>query len=340
MIKIDNVTKVYEQSRKVGFFKKVKDHKIAVNQLTMELHPGEIVGLLGLNGAGKTTTIKMLSTLLTPTSGTITIDGQPIEENRLSIQRKVNMIAGGERMLYWRLTGRENLHYFGRMYGLPEPVMKNRSQELLEEVGLIDAADLPVEKYSKGMKQRLQIARGLMNDPKYLFLDEPTLGLDAPIARHLRKMVKQLAERKGKGILLTSHYLQEVEDLCDRVYVINRGQLMLAGTPQEIVRHTSGDQILQIQVEHWHEELRGAMAVEMRLPMDAIVVDAQSDSVSGTRLTIRTDSTDQLVPRLLTWLGSRGLNVMSLSSEKPTLEDAIIRISEGVEHDERILANA
>ncbi|SEC28325.1 ABC transporter ATP-binding protein [Paenibacillus sp. GP183] len=340
MIKVDDVTKVYEQTRKIGWFKKVKENKVAVNRLTLDLHPGEIVGLLGLNGAGKTTTIKMLSTLLAPTSGTITIDGEDIEGNRRAIQSKINMIAGGERMLYWRLTGRENLHYFGRMYGLSEAVTMSRSEALLEEVGLSDAVDIPVEKYSKGMKQRLQIARGLMNDPKYLFLDEPTLGLDAPIARHLRKMVKELAVKKGKGILLTSHYLQEVEELCDRVYVINRGQLMLAGTTQDIVRQTSGDQIVQIQVERWREEIQSAMSLEMRLPMEAISVDPQSDDGSGTRLIIKTNSADLLVPRLLTWLVERGMNITGLSTEKPTLEDAIIRLSEGVEQDERILANA
>lgn len=154
----------------------------AVKSLSLDIAAGEIVGLLGLNGAGKTTTIRMLSTLLEPTSGSIEVDGMLLHKNRQAIQQKVNMIAGGERMLYWRLTGRENLEYFSKLYGMNSPQIAREAERLLEEVGLTQAADQPVEQYSKGMKQRLQIARGLINDPQYLFLDEPTLGLDAPIA--------------------------------------------------------------------------------------------------------------------------------------------------------------
>jgi ABC-2 type transport system ATP-binding protein len=339
MIIVEDVTKVYESSKKTGWFKKVKENKVAVNHLSLELHPGEIVGLLGLNGAGKTTMIKMLSTLLSPTSGTITIDGQDIEQNRRVIQSKINMIAGGERMLYWRLTGRENLHYFGRMYGLSEEVTMSRSEALLKEVGLSEAEDISVEKYSKGMKQRLQIARGLMNDPKYLFLDEPTLGLDAPIARHLRKMVKGLAVEQGKGILLTSHYLQEVEELCDRVYIINRGQLMLSGTPREVVSRTAGYQVIEFQLDRWQEELRSAMSSELGLSLEAIGVGTLADD-GGILVTVKTDSADHFMPRLLKWLVEQGMNVTGLKTEKPTLDDAIIRLSEGGVGDESILANA
>lgn len=151
-------------------------------------------------------------------------------------------------MLYWRLTGRENLQYFGKLYGLSASKIRVESDRLLTEVGLTEAADQPVEQYSKGMKQRLQIARGLINDPQYLFLDEPTLGLDAPIARQLRSTVRQLAKEQGKGILLTSHYLQEVEELCDRVYVLNRGELLLCDKPEAIVRQVAGSQTAHLDV--------------------------------------------------------------------------------------------
>ncbi|MCK9905902.1 ABC transporter ATP-binding protein, partial [Frankia sp. Cpl3] len=170
---------------------------------SFQMAPGKIVGLLGINGAGKTTTIKMCTTLLEPTSGSITVDGLDVVKQDRQIKAIVNMIAGGERMLYWRLTGRENLVYFGSLYGLSGSSLHARISQLLKQVGLEEAADTPVERYSKGMKQRLQIARGLINDPKYIFLDEPTLGLDAPIARHLRQYVKELAQQQGKSILLT-----------------------------------------------------------------------------------------------------------------------------------------
>ncbi|WP_020429348.1 ABC transporter ATP-binding protein, partial [Paenibacillus riograndensis] len=181
MIQMNEVTKIYETKNRLGLFRAETRTVTAVQSLTLSIAKGEIVGLLGLNGAGKTTTIRMLSTLLDPTSGSIEIDGMPMADNRRTVQQKVNMIAGGERMLYWRLTGRENLQYFGRLYGLNAAEIRSLSDLLLAEVGLTEAADQPVEQYSKGMKQRLQIARGLINDPEYLFLDEPTLGLDAPI---------------------------------------------------------------------------------------------------------------------------------------------------------------
>ncbi|MEM5597276.1 ABC transporter ATP-binding protein [Niallia circulans] len=145
------------------------------------------------------------------------------------------MIAGGERMLYWRLTGSENLRYFGKLYQLSGLELEKRIAYLLDQVGLKEAKDIPVELYSKGMKQRLQIARGLINDPKYLFLDEPTLGLDAPVAKQLRGLVKNLAKQEDKGILLTSHYLEEVEELCDRIYIIEKGSIILDGTPEKII---------------------------------------------------------------------------------------------------------
>jgi ABC-2 type transport system ATP-binding protein len=234
MIEAMNLGKVYTVKKKINFFRSEKQKVSAVKGLNLTIGEGEIVGLLGLNGAGKTTTIKMLSTLLNPSSGKITIDGLDAVKDAIKVKRLVNMIAGGERMLYWRLTGAQNLRYFGKLYGLSGGELEERIHDLMEEVGLTEASHTPVELYSKGMKQRLQIARGLINDPKYLFLDEPTLGLDAPVAKQLREMVKRLAKEQGKGILLTSHYLEEVEELCDRVYIIEKGSLILHDTPENI----------------------------------------------------------------------------------------------------------
>lgn len=137
--------------------------------------------------------------MLAPTSGTLSIDGIDALQQPEVIKRRINMIAGGERMLYWRLSARENLMYFGRLYGLRGSALKNQCDELIKKVGLAESADRPVERYSKGMKQRLQIARGLINDPDYLFLDEPTLGLDAPVARQLRGMARISQRRKIKA---------------------------------------------------------------------------------------------------------------------------------------------
>lgn len=234
MIKIDNITKIYEMKEGKNPFKRRKVEKTAVKQLNMQIEKGKIVGLLGVNGAGKTTTIKMISTLLEPTSGQITIDGEDVVENRMDIKKRVNMITGGERMIYWRLTGRENLMYFGKLYGIDKSVLKSRIDELVKLVGLDKSIDIPVERYSKGMKQRLQIARGMINDPDYLMLDEPTLGLDAPIAKEIRAYIRRLADEQGKGVLLTSHYIPEVEELCDYIYVLHEGQLLYEGTAKTL----------------------------------------------------------------------------------------------------------
>lgn len=240
MIQVNNLSKTYRNKEKTGFLTSKNIPLEAVKNLTMTIPKGSIVGLLGINGAGKTTTIKMLSTLLEPTSGEVLYDGIPLKKHEIQVKKKVNMIAGGERMIYWRLTARENLTYFGNLYGLHGKALKFRIDELLELTGLTEKANTPVEKYSKGMKQRLQIARGLINDPDYIFLDEPTLGLDVPIAKEMRHFFDTLAHTQNKGIVLTTHYMQEVEELCDYIYILNNGELIKEGTPSEIVAlHTA-----------------------------------------------------------------------------------------------------
>ncbi|MEI2396317.1 ABC transporter ATP-binding protein [Paenibacillus phytohabitans] len=336
MIRMNEVTKIYQTKNRLGLFRSEIKLHTAVKALSLTIEPGEVVGLLGLNGAGKTTTIRMLSTLLDPTSGSIEVDGLSMDDNRKAIQSKVNMIPGGERMLYWRLTGRENLEYFGRLYGLSSLAIRRESSRLLEEVGLAEAADQPVEQYSKGMKQRLQIARGLINDPDYLFLDEPTLGLDAPIARQLRGTVRKLAKEQGKGILLTSHYLQEVEELCDRVYILRRGELLLCDKPEAIVSQIAGSQTAHLDVSGWDECLRplllahlGALGHPAKLAGGQHAAGLISSSPEEAyRISVQTPQADRLITELLPWVSDHGLHIHSFSCEKPTLEDAIILLSE------------
>ncbi len=176
----------------------------------------------------------MLSTLISPDGGNVKIDGLDIIQDEKKIKRKINMIAGGERMIYWRLTAVENLQYFGRLYGIVDSVLSPRINKLLKSVGLYERRNESLEGFSKGMKQPLQIARGQINDPDYLFLDEPTLGLDVPVAKILRDHTKMLAKKENKGILLTSHYMTEFEELCDYVYIIDKGKNLMEGTPSSI----------------------------------------------------------------------------------------------------------
>lgn len=205
----------------------------AVRDLSFTVRRGEIFGLLGQNGAGKTTTIKMLTTLLLPTSGTLRVLGYDAFCQEKAIRPRINFIFGGEMGVYRRLSARDNLRYFGNLYRLPRTVREQRAEEILALVGLEERADNLAETYSKGMIQRLQIARGLMNDPEILFMDEPTVGLDPLGARMLRELVAKLREQ-GKTILLTTHYLPEAEALCDRMMILNRGRLVAQGTPAEL----------------------------------------------------------------------------------------------------------
>lgn len=234
MIEVKNLKKTYDVKRRDGLFKSHRETIEAVKDISMRIDAGQIVGLLGINGAGKTTTIKMLTTLIEPTSGTYSFDGMDAIVHPAEVKKQINMIAGGERMIYWRLSAYENLWYYGQLYGIDNSVLKQRIENLLKMVGLQDKANLPVETFSKGMKQRLQIARGLINDPKYIFLDEPTIGLDAVVTRELHDEIMSLAKVKEKGILLTSHYLSEVEELCDYIYLVNNGELIVEGTKKDL----------------------------------------------------------------------------------------------------------
>ncbi len=224
--------KIKEKSGLFGRKQKRVIH--AVKDISLEIPQEKIIGVLGINGAGKTTTIRMLASIIAPTSGSLTMNGVDAVKNHLWIKERINVISGGERNLYWRLTAKENLRYFGSLYGLSGDDLDKRIVYLLRTVGLEEAANVPVERYSKGMKQRLQIARGLINDPIYLFMDEPTLGLDIVIAKEIRNLVSDLAHKEGRGILLTTHYISEAEELCDYIYILDKGRIIAEGTKEQL----------------------------------------------------------------------------------------------------------
>ena len=218
---------------KKGLFKKEAKTVKAVDGISFDVREGEIFGLLGQNGAGKTTTIKMLTTLLAPTSGKCEVLGYNTFEEEKYIRSKINFIFGGELGVYRRLSARDNLRYFSNLYLIPKKVQEERIEKILKLVDLEDRADDLAETYSKGMIQRLQIARGLINNPEILFMDEPTIGLDPVGAKMLRDIIRKLRE-EGKTVLLTTHNLAEVEELCDRLVIINKGKIIAKGTPQSI----------------------------------------------------------------------------------------------------------
>jgi len=316
MISTHELTKVYPGRRRAP-------DTPAVDGLSLSIPAGQVTGLLGLNGAGKTTTIRILATLLRPTSGHATVDGLDVVSQAREVRRRINLIAGGERMVYARLTGRENLWYFGQLYDVPRAVLRQRIDDLLDLVGLSHAAGTMVERYSRGMRQRLSIARGLINEPAYLLLDEPTLGLDAPIARDLRAVVAGLAER-GVGVLLTSHYLAEVEQLCRSVYVIAAGRLVATGSPADLKVLTERRHTVEVTVAAADPVVSAAVA---RLAGSAgAELSEEVDSDDRPRYTLR--HRDDLAGALATTVVQAGGAIVRLEVAEPSLEDAIIALAE------------
>lgn len=233
VIEVLNLYRDYVNSR--GLLKRDRLTVKALDGISFSVKRGEIFGLLGQNGAGKTTTIKILTTLLAPTSGVCRVLGYDTYGEEKKIRSRINFIFGGEMGVYRRLSARDNLRYFSNLYLVDRNVQKKNIERILKIVDLSDRADDLVETYSKGMIQRLQIARGLVNDPEILFMDEPTVGLDPLGARMLRDIIRHLRE-EGRTILLTTHYLPEAEELCDQIAIINKGKIVAIGTPNEIKR--------------------------------------------------------------------------------------------------------
>src|SRR5215212_12284376 len=205
----------------------------AVRGVTFDVEKGELFGLLGPNGAGKTTTIKMLITLLIPTSGDARVLGYDVVKDAREVRKRIGYVFGGDRGVYERLSALDNLKYFSELYAVEPREQKQRIAYLLDLVGLTGREHERVEGFSRGMKQRLHIARGLLHDPPVMFLDEPTIGVDPVGARDLRATIAGLVEG-GKTVLLTTHYMFEADALCDRIAVIAQGRIVAQGTPREL----------------------------------------------------------------------------------------------------------
>ena len=314
IITCSNVTRTFISRTLLG--KKREVH--ALNGLDFDVDKGIIFGLLGPNGSGKTTTVRILSTLLTPTSGQARVLGFDVVKEASGIRKKIGLILGGERGLYGRLTGRENLRYFAALNHLNREITKNRIQEILETVGLTSGSERPVEQYSRGMRQRLHVARGLLNDPDILFMDEPTIGLDPIGAEELHQLLPQLLSR-GKTILLTTHYMSEADKLCDRIAIIDKGKIIASGTPMNIRRQFSKVAILEIILRTSQSD-----TIEKLQEIETTIrVDSEPDGPIQ-RLTIQTLPNVDIREEVTAILGSD--NIESMVSRDPTLEETYLSI--------------
>ena len=225
VIRTEGLTKIFEKGRK----REVR----ALDNVDLEIRRGEVFGLLGTNGAGKTTLIRVLVGLLTPTEGRAVVLGKDVTEDVDYVRERVGLLPQ-EAGIYERLTARENLVYYGGFYGIPEDELNRRADRLLEIVGLKDKEHYQVKGFSGGMKRKVLVARALVIEPEIIFLDEPTTGIDTLGARVVRNLLKKLSSEQKRTIILTTHDLNEVSELCDRVAILNDGKLVAVGKPSEL----------------------------------------------------------------------------------------------------------
>jgi ABC-2 type transport system ATP-binding protein len=301
----------------------------ALGGVDLDVEPGEYFGLLGPNGAGKTTLIKILTTLLIPTSGTARVAGFDVVTETAKIRRVINMVAGGEQSGYGLLNVREQLWMFSQFYGLPQRDGWRRVDELIEITGLTEQRDQKVRTLSTGQRQKLNFARGLLNDPWVLFLDEPTLGLDVGAARDLREhTLAWKAGAPGRTLLLTTHYMVEAEQLCDRIAIVDHGKILALGTPEELRRRVQAESIFRIELDQLPPN--GGMAALADLPgvLSAVRADDESgDGAGSDRVAVKLAlADDSALTSVVTAVAERGSHLVGLEKSEPSLEDVFVEL--------------
>ncbi len=299
----------------------VKKELVALQDVNLEVKQGELFGLLGPNGAGKTTLIKVLTTLLAPTSGTASVAGHDVVLEPGKVRAQINMVSGGESSGYGLLTVRENLWMFSQFYGLSSKEANERIVELLKIVGLEDRINTKSSDLSTGLRQKMNIVRGFLTDPRVLFLDEPTLGLDVGASRDARQLIRHWLEQdQRRTLLLTTHYMVEADELCDRVAIINHGRVLACDTPTALKRQLQSEALFEIKV--------GALN---GMPMSAL------EKIGGVRKAGRHDDVDFSVLQfilseesalagVINTLSAAGVKIIRLDKHEPTLEDVFVNL--------------
>jgi len=283
----------------------------AVDNISFEIVSGEIFGLLGPNGAGKTTTLAMLATMLAPTSGSATVNGFDIGRDPDNVRRSIGIVFQ-DQSLDEELTAYENMDFHGRLYRIPAAVRKERIEELLNLVELFDRKNDSVKTFSGGMRRRLEIARGLLHHPQVLFLDEPTLGLDPQTRNHLWSYIATLAKEKGITIILTTHYMDEADRLCDRIAIIDHGKIIALDTPKNLRDGLGGDLVTIRSPDP------AGVAAALREPWVA------RTEIHNDEVIISVKNADQYVSAVVTALNAHNVPIASIAISKPTLEDVFL----------------
>jgi ABC-2 type transport system ATP-binding protein len=299
-----------------GLVKKYPKEVTALDGLSFAVQAGTVFGLLGPNGAGKTTAVKILTTLAKADAGSASVSGIDVAAHPDRVRRAIGVVAQGSGVDIYA-TGRENLRLQGQMFGLRGPELEQRLQQLFEDFGLAGAADRIAGGYSGGMRRRMDIAMALVHDPQVLFLDEPTTGLDPEVRAQMWKEISRLSVEHGKSVLLTTHYLEEADQLAAQLAIVERGRVVASGSPEELKRELRGD---AINVELVSGSANGSV--------DAALggVDGVRDvAVDGRALRARADDGGRAVPAVLAALEASGLEVASVTVSRPSLDDVYLR---------------
>jgi ABC-2 type transport system ATP-binding protein len=317
-VKTEELTRIFRLRKREA--REGRREILALDRVSLEILPGELFGLLGPNGAGKTTLIKILATLLAPTSGRAFVAGVDVVENAVEVRRHINMVTGGETSGYGLLTVEENLWMFAQFYGIPSREARRRIRELLSLVGMADRAKTKVYHLSSGMRQKMNIVRGFLTEPEILFLDEPTLGLDVQTARTIRDFIRQwLWDHPNRTILLTTHYMHEAEELCDRVAIIDRGKILACAPPSELKKSLKQEAVFRLYLAGLSD---GKILVE---GMPGIRALAQRVEDGRLALDLILAEEEALV-RVLSKLQAAGGKLVELRKEEPTLEDVFLAL--------------
>jgi ABC-2 type transport system ATP-binding protein len=302
--------------------KQIRKELIALQDVNLEVPRGELFGLLGPNGAGKTTLIKILTTLLAPTSGEAQVAGFDIAREAQQVRPRINMVSGGESSGYGLLTVRENLWMFSQFYGMPSKQANERIRELLRLVGLEDRIHTKSSDLSTGLRQKMNIVRGFMTDPEILFLDEPTLGLDVGASRDVRKLIRDwLDADKKRTLLLTTHYMVEADELCDRVAIINHGRVLACDTPAALKQTLQRDVRFEIETS----PLNGLSAAGLEALPQVQKVQLE-DIEGGARLKLALVAESALAG-IINVLTQQDIKILKLTKHEPTLEDVFVELT-------------
>ncbi|MGA2783092.1 MAG: ATP-binding cassette domain-containing protein [Candidatus Bathyarchaeia archaeon] len=317
-VDVQSLSKTFE-TKEGPILRKTRRSLTAVDGISFSVPKGEIFALLGPNGAGKTTTVKMLCTLITPSLGDAIINGFSVVKEQQKVRESLGVMLTGERTLYWKLTGHENLQYFAALYHLQPSDSKERIEQLLKLVGLAEREDTLVENYSTGMRIRLSFAKALLNEAPVLLFDEPTASLDPQSSHLIRDLIRDL-KREGRSIILTTHNMDEAEVLSDRVAIIDHGKIVQLGTPAELKQKVKTSEVIEIEARNISKQ-----AVDAIQALSGISKVAFSD-VNGEKpvLRIHAERGKEILPRILELLVREKTAITNVSVIEPTLEDVFI----------------